>query len=306
MLIPPFVLAQIAETAALCRRHSIGIVNSHWLVTQGFTAACARYLTPFRHVVQVHAADVYLLRRLPCGLGAAIARFVVRHSDRILCTSTYVRQTLDALLGFDSKAEICAMGVDYARFTTAAGPGTPGQILFFGRLVEKKGVRYLLEAFPIIRREHPNAALTIIGSGALEGELKNHAAELGIIGHGVQFVGAKNHDQIIEHLKHAQVAVFPSIIDSRGETEGMPTVVLEALAAGKRVVAGSVDGITDVLRDGKNGWLCRPRDPENLARKVLIALQPHDHISQRAQETARQYDWSAVCRRYAEALKPIS
>jgi glycosyltransferase involved in cell wall biosynthesis len=100
------------------------------------------------------------------------------------------------------------------------------------------------------------------------------------------------------------VVVVPSIIDSRGETEGMPTVILEAMAAGKRVVASDVDGIPDVVRHGRNGWLVKPRDPISLAAGLCQALRdPDDTRILEARKTAEHYAWPALSRRYADCLR---
>jgi glycosyltransferase involved in cell wall biosynthesis len=99
----------------------------------------------------------------------------------------------------------------------------------------------------------------------------------------------------------------PSIIDSRGETEGMPTVVIEAMAAGVPVVGSAVDGIPDIIRHGENGWLCREKDPEHLAETILAALDQSDdqRIRRAAAQTAEQHDWPRVAERYMEVFERL-
>ena len=100
------------------------------------------------------------------------------------------------------------------------------------------------------------------------------------------------------------MACVPSIIDSRGETEGMPTVVLEAMASGIKVVGSHVDGIPDVLRHRVNGWLAEPADADALAEAILEALTSSNAaaIATGGVSTARQHDWSELAREYAEIL----
>ena len=85
----------------------------------------------------------------------------------------------------------------------------------------------------------------------------------------------------------------------------MPTVVVEAMAAGCRVVASAVDGIPDVVRHGENGWLCREKDPDDLAAKLLDALDSKSRplIGVRAVETASDYDWTRVGEHYLRVLE---
>lgn len=83
----------------------------------------------------------------------------------------------------------------------------------------------------------------------------------------------------------------------------MPTVLLEAMAAGRLVVASRVNGIPDVLKDGVNGWLCEPRDPADLATKIMEALDyGKTSIPDAARKTAEFYDWATLGARYATML----
>lgn len=106
-------------------------------------------------------------------------------------------------------------------------------------------------------------------------------------------------------MRSASVICVPSIIDSRGETEGMPTVVLEAMASGARVVGSNVDGIPDILRDAENGWLVEPADERSLADGILAACSDRrgQEIATEGVETARANDWVAVAKEYKAVLE---
>jgi len=113
--------------------------------------------------------------------------------------------------------------------------------------------------------------------------------------------------EIVRHLHSCRAAVVPSIIDSHGETEGMPTVVVESLAAGVRVVGSAVDGIPDVIRHGENGWLCREKDPEDLARNIVLALESPEAspVLEEGMKTAAHHDWAEVASRYAATFERV-
>lgn len=304
-LIPGFVLSQAAAIRRLCRTYPITIVNSHWLIFQGLAAALARGGGRFRHVAHVHAAEVYTLLRLPRALGRPLTRFILRHTDHVICESHFVRDKLDELAGFASGASISCMGVHAGAFAAAAATVVDDPtLLFFGRFVEKKGVIYLLQAMPAVRAAVPGASLRIVGDGILAPELHRAARDLPLPAGAVTFLGARPHREIIELLKTTSVVAVPSIVDSRGETEGMPTVLLEAMAAGKRVVASRVNGTPDVVRHLENGWLCNPKDPADLAAKLVEALRDRDPARiAAARQTAAYYDWPVLCRRYAGYLR---
>lgn len=301
--VPFFALAQVFAVWRLVQETGAKVVNSHWLIPQGFTTALVSRRLGVRHVLHVHAADVYLLRRMP--LGRAIARFVVNRSDKILADGSHVRSALDDLIGRSSKASLRPMGV----WTRLFQPGSVDEsridhyVAFVGRFVEKKGIPYLLRAMVNVRRRHPGVGLVLIGSGPLEAELRGQVAELGLAD-AVTFTGPLKHDDVVGYLQRCRVACVPSIVDSRGETEGMPTVVVEAMAAGARVVGTAVDGIPDVLRHAENGWLCEPEDSEGLAKAIINALESPDgdQIRLRALETSSHHDWRQVGEEYADYL----
>jgi glycosyltransferase involved in cell wall biosynthesis len=307
----PFVWKQARATRALVREVGINVVNSHWIIPQGLSTALVHGSScRFAHLLTVHAADVYMLRRLP--FGTALARYVMKHTDVVFADGSHVRDSLDDLLGFESKAVLQPNGVETAVFRRrddiqpVDSPFPDGFLLFFGRFAEKKGVTYLLKALPKILDHHPGIGLILIGYGMLERDLRREVSSLQI-DQSVKFVGKKSHAEIVRYLHECRIAVVPSIIDQYGETEGMPTVVLEAMAASVRVVASAVDGIPDVIRHGENGWLCREKDPEDLAEKILLALQdqPSSKVLARAQETAARFDWSEVAASYLETFERI-
>jgi glycosyltransferase involved in cell wall biosynthesis len=242
--------------------------------------------------------------------GSQIARFVLKRSDAVLADGSHVRDTLDELLGWPSGAVIQPMGAWIDRFRpqkNAPENTAAGEVIFFvGRLVAKKGVTYLLRAMPIVLRQHPAARLVVGGGGPLEESLQNEAEQLGLA-RNVEFLGPLAHDEVVHRFQNCRVAVVPSVFDEHGETEGMPTVVVEAMAAGARVVGSEVAGIPDVIRHGENGWLARPGDPVDLAAQIIKALDDHGTgVIELAAATAREHDWSNVAHRYLAAFEAES
>jgi glycosyltransferase involved in cell wall biosynthesis len=295
----------------MVRQHRIDVVNAHWMVPQGLTAALLRGTgrTRFRLALHAHAGDVYLLRSMTGGAG--VARYITARTDVAFADGSHVRDTWNELLGRDSRARLQPMGVHTERFCSGLPlcPDEPparfigGYVLFVGRLIEKKGTIYLIRALPAVRERHPGLGLVVIGHGPEDGALRDEVAKLGLC-EAVRFMGHRPHSDVVRYLRGCRVAVVPSIVDRYGETEGMPTVVVEAMAAGAPVVASAVDGIPDVVRHRGNGWLCRERDPADLAEKLLAALVDahQSETTHAAEHTARQYDWSQVARNYMDAL----
>jgi glycosyltransferase involved in cell wall biosynthesis len=196
------------------------------------------------------------------------------------------------------------MGVDYARFSGGRGdcagamPFGGNFILCVGRLVEKKGMADLLGAVSLLAGDFPETGLVIIGRGPMETVLRERAAVLGIR-EKVIFTGRLGHPEICAYMHGCRAVAIPSIVDRAGETEGMPAVLAEALAAGCRVVATAVSGIPDILAHGANGWLAAPGHPADFAEKLGCALRHRGaDLPERARKTAARLDWAEVARRY--------
>lgn len=310
--VPLFLLSQTWATRRLVRELRPDIVNAHWIVPQGLTAALALGTNKHsRLALHVHAGDVYLLRKL--SVGSRIARYVIPRCRTVFADGSHVRDSLDDLLGYPSRAILQPMGVHTKLFRPTAKDSQSERnalspqdyIISVGRFVEKKGTIYLIRAMSKVREILPSLKLILIGDGPDRAVLENEVTQLSLNEH-VSFLGRLSHSEIIPYLQRAKLAVVPSIIDRYGETEGMPTVVLEAMAAGLGVVGSAVDGIPDVIEHEKNGWLCPEKDPPALATSIINALKSSgaNDIANYAMQTSRYHDWCSVVERYLGSISP--
>jgi glycosyltransferase involved in cell wall biosynthesis len=250
-----------------------------------------------------------LLETLP--VGKQVTAFIAGRTDFFLPVSRPVGQRLQKMAGNRVPYAVQPMGVDYQRFSKHPGtlpsplPFDGRFVLFVGRLVEKKGVAGLLDAMARLLPEFSDLGLVLIGAGSQEAALRAKTESLGLADR-VQFLGRRGHAEILSYLHACRVLVIPSIMDAKGETEGMPTVLAEALAAGCRVVAGRVAGVTDLIVHGRNGWLAQAEDPQDLAQKVRQALCCQDHqVAEQARQTVRNLDWSRVADTYLRHFEAV-
>lgn len=150
------------------------------------------------------------------------------------------------------------------------------EVLFVGRLVEKKGCDTLLDAVALlVQHGHgPKLCLTLIGDGPWRSRLEEQARQLGLFDSlaGLDFMGAQSPQVVAIAMRRATVLAVPSRRAANGDCEGLPTVILEAMAAGLPVVASDGSGAEEALIDGRTGWLVEPGSAQALAAGLGLAL----------------------------------
>ncbi len=160
-------------------------------------------------------------------------------------------------------------------------------VLYVGRLVEKKGVEYLIQAMAQVQAEIPDAELVIIGGGPLRPKLEELAMKLL---NRYRFLGVQPLPEVRTWMNRALLLGSPSVTASTGDSEGMPTVVLEAQAMGLPVVGTAHSGISEAVSHGETGFLVAERDWEALAKCIVRLLKDKtlwQRFSQRGQERMR-------------------
>src|SRR5690606_13690168 len=166
-----------------------------------------------------------------------------------------------------------------------------------GRLAEKKGVKYLLEA--LSRLDESNVKLVIAGDGPLRQDLERRVKDLSLTDK-VVFTGYLSGEEKSDYLALADIMVLPSIITDDGDAEGLPVVFMEALAAGKVAIATNESGADNIITDGVSGYLLPHKDTALLLEKIQTALAlPADERARMqapARQDSHQFDWKVVAR----------
>lgn len=164
--------------------------------------------------------------------------------------------------------------------------GNPLHLVYVGALLEKKGVHDLILALPLLNAVGIEWSLKIIGSGRQDLVLRHEVERAGVSG-SVQFLGAITLEkELFLHLRCADICIVPS------RAEGVPRVILEAMAGGTAVVATRVGGISGIVKDGQNGLLVAPGAPSEIAEAILRLTRDHllfERLIQNGRETALLY-----------------
>jgi glycosyltransferase involved in cell wall biosynthesis len=163
----------------------------------------------------------------------------------------------------------------------------PARLLAVGRFVEKKGFQVLIEALHLLKQRHVNFECRIIGGGSQRQLLSAQIYERGM-NRQVQLHDFKPHAALAGDLSECDLLVHPSLIAGDGDQDGIPNVIVEALACGVPVVATNLPQLREVIEHGRTGWLAAPADPYSLADTIAGALACRGALGQMAAEGRRQ------------------
>ncbi len=199
---------------------------------------------------------------------------------------------------FAEKTMLIRPGVDTSYFSSTPLPDAK-VVTYVGRVEHNsswKGIEQLLQAMVIVVSRHPDARLTIVGSGDAVEHYEKRAQELGIE-HAVTMCGAKAGRDLIDAYERSRVVVLPSI----SEAEQSSVVLIEAMASGRPVIGTRIGGTPYIINEEENGLLVAPRDPEALAlaiERILTDNTLAQNLAQGALRSARKVDWQIQVEQY--------
>ena len=228
----------------------------------------------------------------------------IRSAGRVVCVSDYGRSQLMAIVEPEQWAKISVVhcGVDTASFPARrvqSRDGRPLRILNVGRLVSVKGQAVLLEAIALVRQRGLDVAVTIVGDGPLHDSLRDAARDLGVED-SVEFTGSVGQDDIAAHYRNADLFCLPSL------REGVPVVLMEAMASGVPVIASRIMGIPELVEHDVTGLLVPPGRADALAEAIArLAGDPEfcDRLVSAARgRIAAEYEVHGCARQLASVL----
>jgi glycosyltransferase involved in cell wall biosynthesis len=272
------------------------VVHAHWIVPQGIVAIVAARGVPM--VLSTLGGDIYALRG---AFWDRVHRMVLGRASAVTTMNREMRARLLELGAPPDRTHVLTPGTDLQTIQAAGnGVGTKrGRILVAGRLVEKKGFQVLLEAVRDLRSD--SWSLDVIGDGPLRDRLEAAAEGL-----PVRFLGQVGRRELGHALHEAEVFVVPSVPAASGDQDGVPIVLLDAMAAGCAIVGSRLAGIDEALEDGVNGLLVRPGDAPALARAIDRVLTDETlRVTLGKTASHRAEDWSvdALGARFVELIR---
>ena len=272
------------------------VVHAHWLIPQGIVQSF--FKKPY--IVTGHGGDVVSLNK---GIMRKLKVRCLKKARHVTVVSEYLKGRVQELVP-EIEPEVISMGVDTRKFgrqyrvENYFGQGDKKVVLFVGRLAEKKGVAYLIEAMKQI-----DALLVIVGNGPLRKTLEEQAEQVGK--DRIRFLGEKTHEELKKIYASADIFVAPSVTAKDGDQEGLGLVLLEAMASGLPVVASKSGGITQIIKDGENGLLCEEKCVWQLAENICALLNDeclYKKIAENGNRTVKAYDYVQTTEKYMQII----
>lgn len=314
LLLPFFLCSQFCSLLLLVAKLRPDVIHAHWLLPQGFWAVMVKKIFKIPVVITIHGADVFSLRT-PVVIKAK--KWIVKNTDRIVTVSSSLACVLRTDIQRQQQPDIIPMGVDASLFSPVNRSmslreqyGIYGTfLLFVGRLTEKKGVRYLIDAMALVVNKYPEAKLLIVGHGELEQNLRDQVKTCGLE-NVVLFVGGIANTQLPVFYATADIFIGPSVQVKGGDTEGFGLTFVEAIMSGCLVIGTRIGGIEDIIEDRVTGFLVKPNDANMLSEKIIEIVEKNE-LFQEMKGSGRalmreKFDWTFVAKRYEKLLYNVS
>lgn len=301
----------------LLRRERFDIISCHWILPNGFIAYVASKIVGIAYAVTLAGSDVYVANKNI--VFSKMARLAGEGASAICSDSPqYVKELKKTGIKIKNNY-IIPYPVDTSRLKVSTSdvrelrrklhiPLSSLVLLSVGRLVHKKGFRYLLLAFSEVLRKRSDVVLIIVGEGDLHRKLEEEAVSLGIDEH-IKFVGNVDRNKIVAYYNLADLYVMASIRDDEGNIDDRPVALLEAIACGKPTISTNFPGNSLSIKHGKSGFLVSQKRPNELASSILelaTSKALRDQMSKEALKIAREeLSLIQVGRKYHSIFKNI-
>lgn len=293
IILVPFLLFSLYFNL-LCHVKKYDVVLANWLIPQGIIQRF--FKVPY--VLTGLGGDVTALNK---GVMLKWKKSCIRRAAGVIAVSHVTKREIENIYPV-KEIQVITMGCQLDEYGCENKEenyfGTDKKVvLFVGRLVEKKGCKYLIRAMSGM-----DAKLIIIGDGPLRNELESLAKELGT---DVEFWGAADKNKLKIMYASADIFVVPSVDAKDGDKEGMPTTIIEAMASQVPIIASEIGGVADLIVDRSNGILVKQKNVEELHRAIELLINDEkmcENLIINASKTSQNYDYRIIGTAYKEVI----
>lgn len=314
---PFLIISEFLAVRKIVKKERINLIHAHWIIPQGLIAVLYKKLfreKDLKIICTTHGGDIFGLQSR---LMKRIKQWTLNNVDRLTVVSHAIKGEVKKLgIRKTLSIKVVPMGVDYRVFNQNCYDEKVKEkhnirgsfLLFVGRLVEKKGVKYLIEAMPRVVRKYPQTKLLIVGSGPLKKSLENQTKRLNLA-NNVLFVGGIENNKLPKYYATADIFIGPSVKTKDGDTEGFGVVFVEALLSKTCVISSDLKSISDIVKNEKTGVQIDVKNSDLLAEKIIeligsrekrerLAKNGHDFVK-------KNYSWNVIANKYRKVLEKL-
>ena len=314
LVLPFFTIFGIIYSVKFALKNNFDIIHVHWPFPLSIFGIAMKSIRNRPMIYTFYGADILLARRN--GIYRMLLKLVLRKADKVTVISSYTKKILNEISP-DTEVTVIPFGSSISSVLDSDISSDRfiirkkiKEILFVGRLVERKGVIYLIKAFRnILERYKEPIRLVIVGDGPERNNLEQESYTLGIE-QNVKFTGFISDNILSDYYNSADIFVLPAIIDSHGDTEGLGVVLIEAMLRGIPVVASNVGGIVDIVKNNRTGILVNEKDIDQLANAIIELLENKKrakHLSDNAIEYLKnKFSWDYIVQKYLNIYKCLT
>lgn len=309
ILLFPFLFGMGIAIYRSLRKIKPDVIHAHWIIPQGVVLATVGLFIKLPPVfLTSHGGDLFSLNG---HIFLYLKRWALKKINKMSVVSDAMRERVLKLNFPPKNVSVIPMGVDFNSIFTPDDKISrePYRILFVGRLVEKKGLIYLVRALKDVKKQFPTAHLQIVGGGPVETIIKAEVSRLELT-NSVQWLGALPQVLLPSHYRQASVFVAPFVVADSGDQEGLGLVALEAIACECPVIVGNVDATKSFysIEDGLVE-LVNSKDVEMLSNAIKNTFLDMDHALKKAKKIRKVYvesmSWNVIAKSYSDELADL-
>jgi glycosyltransferase involved in cell wall biosynthesis len=284
VLVLLYLVAGMFAMIRLCSKERWDIIHVHWPFPHAIFGYVGAKVCGAKMILNFHGVELrWVKTKMPFLL--PFLRWAIKSSDGVVSNSRYTAREINSIV--EREVAIIPFGIEDKAGKTRNASMSAKSILFVGRLVERKGVKYLVEAFDSISQEFPDCALTIVGDGSEKTSLEK-LVTVRELKERVIFKGMITDAELERCYRDCTVFVLPSCTDAKGDKEGLGVVLLEAMSYRKPVIASDSGGIVDIVKHNDTGLLVPEKDIKALANALRNVLSDHS-LADRLADSAHRY-----------------